>query len=152
MHEYLLDREQWVPRPIDEVFDFFSDAANLELLTPPWLKFQIVTPPPIKMAAGTLIEYRIHWHFIRLRWITEILEWSPPTRFVDIELKGPYKRWHHTHSFIAEHGGTTIRDEIRYALPLGPLGAVANRLSVGRDLTRIFDYRTERVSERFDLR
>jgi hypothetical protein len=152
MHEYLLDREQWVPRPIDEVFDFFSDAANLELLTPPWLKFQIVTPPPIKMAAGTLIEYRIHWHFIRMRWITEILEWSPPTRFVDIELKGPYKRWHHTHSFTAERGGTTIRDEIRYALPFGPLGAVANRLSVGRDLTRIFDYRTERVSERFDLR
>jgi ligand-binding SRPBCC domain-containing protein len=147
--EYTLQRQQWVARPIDEVFAFFSDPANLELLTPPWLKFQIVTPQPITMAAGTLIEYRIHWHFIRMRWITEIIEWSPPTRFVDIELKGPYKMWHHTHSFVTERNGTTIRDDIRYALPLGILGTIAKRLSVRRDLKRIFDYRTERVSERF---
>src|SRR5260221_466966 len=105
MREYLLQREQWVPRPIEEVFAFFASAANLELLTPPWLKFQIVTPEPIAMAPGTLIDYRIHWHFIRLRWRTEIIEWSPPTRFVDIELRGPYKLWHHTHAFTVERGG-----------------------------------------------
>jgi ligand-binding SRPBCC domain-containing protein len=149
MEEYTLQREQWVPQSVDKVFAFFSAPANLELLTPPWLKFQIVTPQPVTMAAGTLIEYRIHWHFIRMRWVTEIVEWSPPTRFVDTELKGPYKMWHHTHSFVAERNGTTIRDDIRYALPLGILGAIANHLSVGRDLERIFDYRTERVSERF---
>jgi ligand-binding SRPBCC domain-containing protein len=149
MRSYTFQRQQWVPRPIDEVFDFFASAANLELLTPPWLKFHIVTSPPVTMAAGTLIEYRIHWHFIRMRWISEIVEWLPPTRFVDIELKGPYKMWHHTHSFVAERNGTTIRDDIRYALPLGILGAIANRLSVRRDLERIFDYRTKRVSEKF---
>jgi ligand-binding SRPBCC domain-containing protein len=149
MEECTLQREQWVARPIDEVFEFFSNAVNLELLTPPWLKFQIVTPQPVTMAAGTLIENRIHWHFIRMRWISEIVEWSPPTRFVDIELKGPYKMWHHTHSFVADRNGTTIRDDIRYALPLGILGVIANWLSVRRDLERIFEYRTERVSERF---
>jgi ligand-binding SRPBCC domain-containing protein len=149
MSTYMLDREQWVPRPIEEVFAFFSNAANLELLTPPWLKFHIVTPQPITMAPGTLIEYRIHWHFVRLRWVTEIVEWTPPTRFVDVELRGPYKLWHHTHSFTSERGGTTIRDQIRYALPLGPIGALANRLAVCRDLERIFDYRVERVREQF---
>jgi ligand-binding SRPBCC domain-containing protein len=139
MEECTLQREQWVARPIDEVFEFFSNAVNLELLTSPWLQFQIVTPQPVTMAAGTLIEYRIHWHFIRMRWISEIVEWSPPTRFVDIELKGPYKMWHHTHSFVADRYGTTIRDDIRYALPLGILGVIANWLSVRRDLERIFD-------------
>jgi ligand-binding SRPBCC domain-containing protein len=149
MSTYMLDREQWVPRPIEEVFAFFSNAANLELLTPPWLKFHIVTPQPITMAPGTLIEYRIHWHFVRLRWVTEIVEWTPPTRFVDVELRGPYKLWYHTHSFTSERGGTTIRDQIRYALPLGPIGALANRLAVCRDLERIFEYRVERVREQF---
>jgi ligand-binding SRPBCC domain-containing protein len=149
MREYLLEREHWVPRPIEEVFAFFSNAANLELLTPPWLKFQIVTPQPISMAPGTLIEYRIHWHFVRLRWVTEIVEWSPPHRFVDIQLRGPYKHWRHTHSFTAERGGTTIRDEILYSLPLGPLGALAHRVAVRRDLERIFDYRSDCVDRQF---
>src|SRR5215471_13676911 len=128
MREYSLQREQWVPRPIDEVFAFFSNAANLAILTPPWVKFQIITPQPIAMAPGTLMEYRISWRFLRLRWVTEIIQWQPPTRFVDIELRGPYKLWRHTHTFTAERNGTTICDQIRYALPLGPIGALANRL------------------------
>jgi ligand-binding SRPBCC domain-containing protein len=149
MHTYLLEREQWVPRPIEEVFAFFSDAANLELLTPPWLKFRIVTPRPIAMFPGTLIEYCIGWHFVRLRWITEIVEWSPPSRFVDVERRGPYKLWHHTHTFRSDGAGTTIQDTVRYALPLGILGRVAHRAAVARDLARIFDFRAERIREKF---
>jgi ligand-binding SRPBCC domain-containing protein len=145
---HTLKSEQWVPRPLHEVFEFFSDARNLEKLTPPWLRFQIVAMP-ISMEAGTKIHYRIGWHGLPLRWTTEILRWSPPHEFVDLQLSGPYKLWHHTHRFEEERGGTTITDIVQYALPLGPLGWIAHWLWVRRDVEKIFAYRREKIGEIF---
>ncbi|MGD9633059.1 MAG: SRPBCC family protein [Pirellulales bacterium] len=152
MTVYSLQREQWVAAPLGKVFEFFSDAANLEALTPPWLRFRIVTPTPIEMCAGARIEYRIDWRFFPIRWQTEIVEWSPPYRFVDEQLRGPYHSWHHTHTFAAVNGGTQMTDIVRYALPLGPVGALAHQLAVRRDIERVFDYRSQRIAERFDHR
>jgi ligand-binding SRPBCC domain-containing protein len=142
MPEYLLQREQFIPTRIDQVFSFFADAANLEFLTPPWLHFRIKSKLPVTMKTGALIDYTI-------RWQTGILDWSPPHRFIDTQLKGPYKLWHHTHTFAVHSGGTLMTDVVRYALPLGPLGVVAHSLMVHRDLHAIFDYRQKRVAERF---
>lgn len=149
MTTYLIQRKQWVSAPLEKVFEFFSDASNLEVLTPPWLKFRIVTPTPIAMHTGAKIEYRIDWRVVPIRWQTEIVEWSPPHRFVDLQLRGPYKAWHHTHTFAAVDGGTLMHDIVRYALPLGPLGSLAHKLAVRRDVERVFDYRAERVAALF---
>jgi hypothetical protein len=152
MNSHTLEREIWVPTPIEEVFAFFSDASNLETMTPDWLRFEIATPTPIAMRAGAMIEYRIRWRFVALRWLTEIVEWSPPFQFVDVQVRGPYKLWHHTHEFEAIDGGTLVRDAVRYVLPLGPLGRVAHQLAVRRDLERVFDYRTRRIVALFGRR
>jgi ligand-binding SRPBCC domain-containing protein len=144
--EYLLQREQWMPRPIDDVFAFFADARNLEAITPPWLGFRILTPEPIAMSAGTRIEYKIRWRKLPVRWVTEIRRWDPPAGFMDVQLRGPYRRWEHTHSFHAVDGGTRMTDVVRYALPFGPLGNVAHAWFVKADLKKIFEYREERVS------
>jgi ligand-binding SRPBCC domain-containing protein len=146
---YRIEREQWVDRPVDEVFAFFSDATNLEAITPSWLRFSVVTPRPIAMSPGTLIDYRLGWHGLPLRWTTRIEAWEPPHRFVDTQLHGPYHLWHHTHTFEPRDGGTLVRDEVLYRLPLGPLGAIAYRLSVRRDVESIFDYRARRIGELF---
>ena len=139
---YTLRREQTLDGAPDEVFPFFADAGNLEAITPPWLGFRIVSPRPAAMRAGTLIEYRLTLHRIPIRWLTRIEEWEPGVRLVDAQLHGPYALWHHTHEFEADGDGTIVRDTVRYALPLGPLGELAHRAFVARDLERIFDYRT----------
>ena len=149
MQTHIIERKQRVAAALDEVFAFFSDASNLEVLTPPWLRFRIATPTPIEMRAGVKIEYRIDWHIIPIRWVTEIVEWSPPFRFVDVQAKGPYKLWHHTHTFAAVEGGTLIGDVVRYALPLGPIGGMVHRLAVRRDVERVFKYRAGRIAELF---
>jgi ligand-binding SRPBCC domain-containing protein len=146
---FLLQREQWIPRPIDEVFAFFADAANLEAITPPWLGFRILSAMPIPMGVGASIVYRLRWRRFPLRWTTEIEEWEPPFRFVDVQRRGPYALWHHAHSFESHEGGTGMQDHIRYALPLGPLGTLTHRLVVRRDLEAIFAYRARRVNEIF---
>jgi len=146
---HLLERDQWVAAPLERVFAFFSDAANLETLTPAWLRFRIVTPTPIEMQPGAKIEYRIDWHALPIRWQTEIAEWSPPQRFVDVQVRGPYRLWHHTHTFASIDGGTLLGDRVRYALPLGVLGRLAHRLAVRRDVERVFDYRAERIAALF---
>jgi ligand-binding SRPBCC domain-containing protein len=145
VHE--LHREQFVARPLDEVFEFFSSAGNLELLTPSLMHFEIVTPGPIAMAPGTLIEYRLRVHGIPIRWISRIEEWEQGRRFVDRQLKGPYKLWHHTHEFEEMPGGTKVSDSVRYELPLGVLGELGGLPLVRRDLARIFDYRREAVQK-----
>jgi ligand-binding SRPBCC domain-containing protein len=146
---HTLRREQRLPGPPDEVFAFFSDAGNLEAITPPSLRFEIVTPRPIAMRAGTLIEYRLRLRGLRLGWLTRIEAWEPGVRFVDRQLRGPYALWHHTHEFEATaDGGTLMRDTVRYALPLGPAGALAHALFVRRDLQRIFDFRRDEVARR----
>ena len=146
LQEYTFQDELWLPRPRDEVFPFFAAARNLETITPPWLKFEVVTPEPIEMKPGTLIDYRIRVHGFPIRWRTEIREWEPPLRFVDVQLRGPYTLWHHTHTFTERDGGTVCRDEVRYR-PRG--GALMNRLFVRRDVEQIFLYRQKRLREIF---
>ena len=146
---HTLKREQVVPRPLDEVFQFFSDARNLEIITPAWLNFQILTPGPIEIAPGSLLDYRLKWHGLPIAWQTKIVGWNPPRSFVDVQLRGPYKLWHHTHSFAAVEGGTKMVDTVNYELPLGFLGDIAYRLGVRRDLERVFDYRMKVIAERF---
>ena len=137
-----------MPRPLDEVFAFFSDARNLETLTPAWLKFHVLTAPDT-IAAGVHIQYRLAWHGIPLRWTTEITRWNPPHDFEDIQLSGPYKLWRHTHGFQARDGGTHMTDAVDYALPLGFLGRLAHALQVRRNVEKIFDYRYDRIQQLF---
>jgi ligand-binding SRPBCC domain-containing protein len=141
---HLLERQQSVEIPIDEAFAFYGDARNLELITPPWLGFEVTTPGPIEMGPGTLIEYRLRLHRLPVRWRTRIEVWEPPRRFVDVQVKGPYSLWEHTHTFEADGPrATIIEDRVRYSIPCGPLGSLANRLLVRRDLRQIFDYRRD---------
>jgi hypothetical protein len=134
---------------LDEVFGFFSDARNLEVLTPSWLSFKILPPVPITIATGTHIQYRLSWHGVPLRWTTEITLWNPPHEFQDIQLRGPYKLWRHGHGFRELDGGTEMLDRVEYALPLGPLGDIAHVLQVRRNVEQIFDYRKERIEQMF---
>jgi ligand-binding SRPBCC domain-containing protein len=141
---HTLRREQRLAGTPDEVFPFFADAGNLEAITPPWLAFTVVTPRPIELRAGALIEYRLKLHGLPISWLTRIEEWVPGERFVDAQLNGPYKLWHHTHEFAADGPGHTLmRDTVRYALPFAPLSEIAHRAFVARDLERIFDYRRD---------
>jgi ligand-binding SRPBCC domain-containing protein len=146
---FLLQRDQWIPRPVEEVFAFFADASNLEAITPPWLGFRVLSPEPITMRAGALIVYRLRWRRLPLRWVTEIAEWEPPGRFVDMQRRGPYALWRHSHEFEPQAGGTRMRDRVQYALPLGPLGLLMHRLAVRADVEAIFAYRASRVNEIF---
>lgn len=142
-------REQWIPRPLGEVFAFFCDARNLAALTPPWLGFRILTAGPIRIAVGTKIRYRLDWHGAPVKWTTEIRRWEPPHRFIDVQLSGPYRLWHHTHGFVERGGGTLMTDVVRYRLPFGIIGRLAHALKVRRDVEQIFDYRSRRISELF---
>jgi ligand-binding SRPBCC domain-containing protein len=147
-HVHTLRREQRLARPIGEVFRFFGDARNLEAITPPLLRFRVLTPDPIPMGPGALIRYRLRVRGMPVGWLTAIREWDPPHRFVDEQVRGPYALWHHTHTFERDGEDATImRDEVRYALPLGPLGEIARRLFVGRDVEEIFDFRARKIVE-----
>ena len=149
MRFHTLRSEQWAPHPLAEVFQFFSDARNLAEITPPWLGFRMLTPGPIRMEPGAKISYRLGVHGIPIRWTTEIRQWQPPHRFVDVQLSGPYALWHHVHRFEALNGGTRMRDVVRYRLPFGALGRLMNSLLVRRDVQQIFDYRKKRIRELF---
>ncbi len=137
-----------IERPLDEVFGFFSNPENLERITPPWLRFEIVTPTPIDVEVGTRIEYRLRLRGFPLSWTSEITVWEPPRRFVDEQIKGPYRLWRHEHTFEPDgNGATVIGDRVEYAV-LG--GALINWLLVRRDVRKIFAYRTEKLHEIFD--
>ena len=151
MKTFTLTNELWLPQSPERVFPFFADAGNLERLTPPSLRFRILTPPPIEMAVGTLIDYRISLRGIPMRWQSEITEWEPPYRFVDEQRRGPYRLWVHEHVFIsqagaAQDGGTLARDTVEYAV-LG--GAIVQRLFVASELERIFEYRNAALRDFF---
>lgn len=148
MRVHVLEREQVLPRPPSEAWEFFQDAYNLEEITPPFLGFEVLTPRPIEMRLGTLIEYELRLHGVRLRWLTRIEDWEPGRRFVDRQLRGPYALWHHTHTFEPHPEGTLMRDRVRYRLPLGPLGAIAHVALVCRDLDAIFDFRRAEIARR----
>jgi len=141
MSKHTIRREIWLPHSREEVFEFFSAARNLEQITPPLLQFQVLTPEPIPMGEGTLIDYRLKVHGLPMKWRTKITRWNPPYQFADIQLKGPYKVWDHTHTFLEEDGGTRMIDEVTYELPFGPLGDIVHTLMVRRDVEEIFRYR-----------
>jgi ligand-binding SRPBCC domain-containing protein len=146
---HVLRREQLLPGTPAAVFPFFADARNLEAITPPLLRFRVVTPGPIEMRAGTEIRYGLRLHGVPVRWLTSIEAWEPPHRFVDVQVRGPYALWHHTHEFEpAGEGATLMRDTVRYAIGFGPLGELAARAFVRRDLAAIFDFRAEAVAAR----
>jgi ligand-binding SRPBCC domain-containing protein len=141
-----IERAQVVSQPVAEAFAFFADAFNLEAITPPWLRFRILTPGPIPMCEGTAIEYRLVLHRLPFRWRTQIERWEPGRRFVDRQVEGPFRLWEHTHTFEEQPDGTLIRDRVAYRMPYGALGALAHSLLLARDLGRIFDYRRDAVA------
>jgi len=138
--------EIWLPLPPEELFPFFADAANLDAITPKWLHFRIVTPQPVEMREGALIDYKLRVHGLPLRWRTLIREWNPPHHFVDEQLRGPYRQWIHRHTFEPQNGGTLARDIVHYAVPFD---FIAHPLFVRRDIERIFAYRQEALRKRF---
>ncbi|MFP5229017.1 MAG: SRPBCC family protein [Acidobacteriota bacterium] len=142
---YWLERALFIPKPRAEVFAFFADAFNLERITPAFLRFHIVTPGPIAMHAGTLIDYELRLYGVKFRWRTRIAAYEAPDFFVDEQLKGPYRSWVHRHSFEEAPGGTLMRDRVEYALGFGPLGALAHAMLVRRSVERIFAYRNETI-------
>lgn len=145
MKTHILESRQTVPRPRREVFAFFSDAANLERITPSFLSFRIETPLPIDMRAGALIDYRLRLYGVPVRWRTRIETWEPDRSFTDVQLSGPYRSWVHRHEFEDVPDGTLVRDRVEYALPLGPLGALANALFVRRSVEAIFEHRRRAI-------
>jgi ligand-binding SRPBCC domain-containing protein len=144
MNDFQLDRVMEVPRPIEEVFDFFTDPHNLEALTPPWLNFRVLESSDAKLRAGSRIRYGLRLRGIPMSWTSLISRWERPHVFVDEQLKGPYTSWVHTHGFEPSGAGTVVRDHVEYAV-LG--GTLVNRFLVRPDLERIFDYRIERLRE-----
>lgn len=146
MRIFELDTEIWLPRPVGEVFDFFADAGNLERITPPWLHFEITTPGETEMRVGARIDYRLRVRGLPIRWASEITRWRPPFEFVDVQRRGPYRFWHHTHRFESRDGGTLASDRVRYAVPGG---ALVHRLFVRRDVEAIFAFRAEALRRIF---
>jgi hypothetical protein len=141
-----LHAELWLPQPRDAVFAFFSDARNLETITPPWLRFEILTPSPIAMRVGARIDYKLRLHGVPLRWQSEITAWEPPVRFVDEQRRGPYREWRHEHRFDETDGGTLVIDHVDYRVPGG---AMVETLFVRPDVERIFAFRREKLREVF---
>lgn len=146
---YRLERSQLIACPLSEVFTFFSAAENLEAITPPFLRFRIVTALPIDMREGTRIDYSLSLWGLPMSWRTKITCWEPDVRFIDEQESGPYALWRHLHEFEALAGGTRMRDRVDYQLPMGPLGSVAHALLVRRSLQAIFDYRGRAIARQF---
>ena len=137
----------WLPLKREEIFPFFADARNLSAITPPWLNFRILTPQPIEMAPGVLIDYQLRVHGFPVKWRTRIAEWKPPFCFVDEQVRGPYRLWVHTHTFEEAPGGTLCRDRVTYAVPGG---AFVNWLLVRHDVERIFAFRNAYLKKHFN--
>jgi hypothetical protein len=146
-----LVREQLLGGSLDDVFAFFSDVRNLERMTPRWLGFRILGTPPDPLREGAVIDYSIRLAGVPVRWRTRIVDWQPGRQFSDTQERGPYALWDHTHSFREVAGGVLMRDEVRYALPLGPLGSLAHALAVRASLGRIFDYRYDVLAGIFPI-
>ena len=144
MNSFVFSTEQVIEKPQEEVFSFFSNAYNLTEISPPWLRFEVLNPPPIKMDVGTRIDYQLKLHGIPMRAQSEIISWHPPYTFVDEQRKGPFRSWVHTHTFVETDIGTIVGDEIEYAV-LG--GNLVNRLFVRPDIEKMFKFRTMKLQE-----
>ncbi len=147
MRTYRLHTQLWLPRPRQEIFNFFSDPTNLERITPPWLRFKILTLQPIDMKVGTRLDYRLRLRGIPLRWQSEIAVWEPPDRFIDKQTRGPYTLWVHEHTFTDHKSGTLVGDGVLYAI-LG--GKLIQKFLVQPDLERIFRYRHQVLQKIFN--
>lgn len=146
---YKLSMVTTISAPIDKVFDFFSRAENLQQITPPWLDFRFVTPPPSEITRGTKIKYALKLRRIPINWVTEISVWEPPFRFIDTQLSGPYRKWIHEHRFEMIEDSTRMTDTVEYELPFGPLGHLAHKIFVKSDLIKIFTYRHSQIKKLF---
>lgn len=150
MRVHTLERRQFIPRSVDEVFAFFSRAENLEDITPPFLNFRILSVDSQALRRGTLIRYRLTWHrLIPIRWTTEITRWNPPYSFADTQLSGPYSLWYHEHRFEPRGSGTQMYDTVKYALPFGMIGMIAHRVLIRKDVETIFEFRERRIRALF---
>jgi uncharacterized protein len=141
--------EQWVPRSPSDVWSFFCDEKNLEVLTPDFLHFEVKRKSTPEIGDGTLIDYTLKLNGIPFGWRTRIEDWEPGKKFVDTQLRGPYAYWHHTHEFVPMAGGTLIRDRVRYKVPFGWLGAMISGWKVHKDVASIFDFRRKKIAELF---
>jgi ligand-binding SRPBCC domain-containing protein len=141
-----LERRQTLETPLETLFPFFADAFNLERITPAFLNFRVLTPPPIEMGVGTLIDYRLRLRGVPIRWRTRIAEWDPPRRFADEQLRGPYLKWYHEHVFEPDGPRTLCIDRVTYRSP-GP--ELLQRIMVRPDVERIFDHRQRVLAELF---
>ena len=146
---YHLERREFIPARLDEVFTFFKNPRNLEALTPPWLGFKILHTTDSVVQVGTRIQYQLRLHGIPLRWESRITEYVEGERFADEQLTGPYRSWYHRHIFRTVDGGVEMTDQVEYSLPFGILGRIAHAVAVRRQLRAIFDFRTRMVVERF---
>ena len=152
MKLYTFNKEQVIYKNISDVFDFFSKPENLSIITPPKMNFNILTPSPIEMKEGTLIDYTINIMFISMRWRTLITKYDPPYLFIDEQIKGPYSKWHHTHTFTKiNENETLIKDTVLYSVPLGFIGRVVHWIYIKRDLKKIFSYRKKKINEIFSV-
>ena len=142
---YELKRQVIIPAPVEDVFSFFSNAENLNAITPDWLDFKILTPLPIRMEKNVLIDYSLRLLGLRFTWKSEIVAWHPPDRFVDSQIKGPYRVWEHTHVFDENDGGTQMTDVVRYAVPGFVLSPLIHFLFVRPRLEKIFSFREETI-------
>lgn len=142
---YTLHRRQWLPRGLHETFEFFERPENLPRITPPWLRFRILTPLPIVMRRGLIIDYQVRVVGLPTHWRSVISEYDPPFSFRDEQVIGPYRLWDHRHRFWREPGGTLIEDFVVYQPPLGPIGALLHRLIIRRQLEDIFDFRQRQI-------
>jgi ligand-binding SRPBCC domain-containing protein len=151
MKTFEINMKQYINKPIEVVFEFFSKPENLEVITPESLSFNILTPIPIRMEKGSLIDYTISLFGISIHWRTLITDYEPPFRFVDQQIKGPYAFWHHTHTFQSVEGGVEIIDSVKYSLPFGWLGILAHSIWVRNNLERIFEHRKAVIQNYFEI-
>ncbi len=152
MKPHILIRETLLNGSMEDVFEFFSKAENLNVITPPVLGFKIITPLPVDMKKGTVIDYKIKLNGIPFNWRTEITKWDPPHCFEDTQIKGPYKVWIHEHKFEARNEKTFMTDTVRYLSPGGPLEFIPHNLFVKKKVNFIFDYRQKIFDELFSLK
>ncbi len=151
MKTYHMETQTLLNKSLEEAFPFFANAENLNKVTPKWLKFGILTPLPIEMKVGTIVEYRLRLHGAVIRWRSEITEWDPPHKFTDVQIKGPYRFWKHEHFFTAESNRTKMIDRVEYAISGWLFAPLVHFLFVKRDLKKIFKYRERRFLEIFSL-
>ena len=150
MKTYSLEFEQFIDLPIEDVFDFFSKPENLSLITPPRLRFDILTPTPLEMKEGQLIDYSLKiLYLIKLHWRTLITDYQKPYKFIDQQIKGPYTLWHHTHIFEEKDGGTLIKDNLKYVIPFGWIGRAIHFIYIKHDINGIFQYRHKILNDIF---